>query len=184
MTSFPVTHQGVVRLAQLQTKHLRMVSWTAELANAAMHDKAKLGRMLGATVSDGFPNQPVRDYVLPSKVIELQSDPSRGVWSGIIIHVPDGAVIGSMGFKSPPNSEGMVEIGYDIIPEYQGNGYATEMARAFIAWAFEQPSVKRITAECLPDNWASIRVLQKVGMRQVGSSADMLRWELKSPVNN
>lgn len=185
MTISPVTQSGgTYEVAKIQTKFLRMESWTAELAESALHDKSKLGRMLGATVSDGFPNQPVRDYVLPSKVIELQSDPSRGVWSGIIIQLPDGTVIGSLGFKSPPNIDGMVEIGYDIIPAYQGNGYATEMARALIAWAFEQPSVKRITAECLPDNWASIRVLEKIGMRQVGSSADMLRWELKSPVNN
>lgn len=88
MTNFPVTYEGVVRLAQLQTEHLRMVSWTAELAIAAMHDKTKLGRMLGATVSDDVPNQPVRDHVLPSKVIELQSEPSRGVWSGIITNPP------------------------------------------------------------------------------------------------
>lgn len=41
---------------------------------------------------------------------------SRGVWSGIIIHVGDNTVIGSMGFKAPPNDSGMVEIGYDIVP--------------------------------------------------------------------
>ncbi|WAH38566.1 GNAT family N-acetyltransferase [Alicyclobacillus dauci] len=165
-------------MAQLTTKRLRMESWTIELADAAMNDQSKLSRSLGVTVPDDFPNKPVRHVVLPSKLMELREDPSRGVWSGIIIHVGDNIIIGSMGFKAPPDREGIVEIGYDIIPAYQSQGYATEMAKALIAWAFEQPSVRVITAECLPDNWASARVLQKVGMRQVNSSADMVRWEL------
>lgn len=165
-------------MAQLTTEHLRMESWTAELAEAALHEKHHLAEMLGAQVPEDFPNQPVRDFVLPHKAAELREDPSRGVWSGIIIHNSDKIVIGSMGFKAPPSEQGMVEIGYDIIPAYQGRGYATEMARAFVTWAFEQSSVARITAECLLDNWASIRVLQKVNMRQLESTDKMHRWEL------
>lgn len=169
---------GDKTVAQLNTQHLRMESWTTELADAALNDQAKLATLLGVTVPEDFPNQPVRDFVLPSKVTELQADASHGEWSGIIIHTADNIVIGSMGFKELPNDEGMVEIGYDIVSAYQGSGYATEMAKSLITWAFEQPSVKLITAQCLPDNWASVRVLQKLGMKQVESSTDMLRWEL------
>ncbi len=96
---------------------------------------------------------------------------------GIIVHIADNMVIGSMGFKAPPDRDGWVEIGYDVVPAYQGHGYATEMAHALVLWALEQPSVRRITAECLPDNWASIRVLQKIGMQQDDAGEDMLRWE-------
>lgn len=165
-------------MARLKTTRLWFETWTAELADAALNDRPKLGRMLGVVVPDGFPNQPVREFVLPGKIAELREDPGRGVWSGIIVHAADNTVMGSMGFKSPPDLKGMVEIGYDIVPGYQGRGYATEMARALISWAFGQPSVRRITAECLEDNWASIRVLQKVGMRRAGFSGNRLRWEL------
>ncbi|WP_369125201.1 GNAT family N-acetyltransferase [Alicyclobacillus fastidiosus] len=44
---------------------------------------------------------------------------------------------------SPPDQQGNVEIGYDIIPEYQGRGYATEMAKAFIRWTFEETPILR-----------------------------------------
>jgi len=179
-----LTKRGHIGVAQIQTEHLRMVSWTAELAEANMHDKAKLTTLLRASVPDEFPNQPVRDFVLPAKITELRADPNCGVWSGIIIHIADNIVIGSMGFKAPPDDNGAVEIGYDIVPAYQGDGYATEMAQALIAWGFEQPSVRIIAAECLPDNWASIRVLQKVGMQQVYSSDEMLRWELMRTDSN
>jgi len=173
-------------VTQLKTNRLHMAPWTAERAEAALNSKQTLSTLLGGVaVPEDFPNQPVRDHVLPNKLLELRAEPDRGVWSGIIVHEADNIVIGSMGFKTPPSSDGLVEIGYDIIPDYQGNGYATEMAQALIAWAFEQSSVRMVIAECLPDNWASIRVLQKVGMRQVKSSKDtLLRWELLKAQNN
>lgn len=70
-------------VTQLQTKHLRMKSWTAELAEAVIHDKAKLGRMLGVIVPDDFSNHAVREHVPSGKVIELRVDPCHGAWSGM-----------------------------------------------------------------------------------------------------
>lgn len=56
-----------------------MESWTLELAEAALHDRKRLEQLLGVEVPDDFPNQPVRDFVLPHKITELQRDPGRGV---------------------------------------------------------------------------------------------------------
>jgi [ribosomal protein S5]-alanine N-acetyltransferase len=158
-----------------------MVSWTLELVQAAMYDKQELGQIIGVDVPHGFPNEPVRKYVLPAKLKHLEQDSTYGQWSGMIVHVSDSVVIGSMGFKSAPDEYGHVEIGYDIISSYQGHGYATEMATAFIRWAFDETNVTRITAECLASNTASIRVLEKVGMRQLTHSDEMLNWELNRP---
>lgn len=166
-------------MANLQTPNLRMVSWTSQLAYEAIHNKEKLGLLLGTRIPCGFPNEPVRKYVLPSKLKNLELDSTYGQWSGIIVHKADNIVIGSMGFKSPPDQLGNVEIGYDIIPEYQSRGYATEMAEAFIRWAFDETPITRVTAECLASNMASIRVLEKAGMRQLDPNDNMLNWELK-----
>lgn len=168
-------------MANIETKHLQMVSWSEELAFAALYDRENLARLVGARVPDDFPNDPVRKYVLPAKLERLKHDKSDGQWSGIIVHTGDGIIIGSMGFKTPPDEDGMAEMGYDIIEAYQGRGYATEMARAFVEWAFGETSITRVTAECLSSNFASIRVLEKVGMRRVekSSSSDaMLYWEI------
>lgn len=155
-----------------------MVSWNRELALAAIEDKSRLSRLLDLEVPTDFPNKPVREFVLPTKLRELDRDPDVGQWSGIIVHVGDAVVIGSMGFKSPPDGLGMVEIGYDIVPKYRRHGYAAEMARALIQWAFHQPSVSRVTAECLASNTPSVRVLEKIGMEQVFQSKDMIYWEI------
>ena len=153
-----------------------MESWTEELANAVLYDASQLKTLLGVTMAEGFPNEPVRNFVLPNTLLRMQHDPAVGVWSGMIIHTVDNMVIGSMGCKATPDDQGMVEIGYDIVPTYQGQGYATEMARAFVKWALDQALVRRVTAECLPDNGASIRVLEKLGMQRVAEHEDMLYW--------
>lgn len=143
-----------------------------------MNDRLILSDLLGVQVSSDFPNQPVREFVLPNTVKALMRDPDVGRWGGMIVHIADAIVIGSMGFKSPPDADGTVEIGYDIVPNYQGYGYATEMAQAMIHWAFCQSNVNRVTAECFIVNRPSVRVLEKVGMKQVSQSKDMIYWEI------
>lgn len=155
-----------------------MVSWTTELIHAAITDKQKLGQILNVHVPEDFPNQPVKVHILPAMLKELEQNPDDGQWNGLIIHAEDRIVIGSMGFKAIPDDQGNVEIGCDIIPKYQGHGYATEMAQAFIQWAFDSGKVNRVKAECLKSNIPSIRVLEKVGMRQIGTSENMLYWEI------
>ncbi|MDP9728942.1 GNAT family N-acetyltransferase [Alicyclobacillus tolerans] len=155
-----------------------MVSWNQELVLAAMEDKSRLSQILGLEVPHDFPSDSVRKFVLPMTLEELERDPSIGQWSGMIVHVSDAILIGTMGFKSSPDEFGNVEMGYDIIPKYQGQGYATEMAWALIEWAFRQPSVDCITAKCLVTNIPSVRVLEKVRMKKVSQVEDMIYWKI------
>lgn len=169
--------RGSTTLAELRTERLRMVSWTTERCEAVLHHPSHLHPLLGVTMAEGFPNHPVRDFVLPSTLVQVQRDPSYGLWSGMVIHAANRLAIGSMGCKAPPDGQGHVEIGYDIVPAYQRQGYATEIGRAFVNWVWKQPSVSRITAECRPDNIASIRVLEKLGLHRTAEQQDMLYWE-------
>lgn len=61
----------------------------------------------------------------------------------------------------------------------QGQGFAFEATRALIEDAFATPGVRRVVAECLDDNRASLRVLEKLGMRRVGSAGSTIRFELR-----
>lgn len=58
------------------------------------------------------------------------------------------------------------EIGYILHPEAQGQGIATEAARAMLAFGFEDVGLHRIYARCDARNTASARVMQRLGMRQ------------------
>lgn len=91
-------------------------------------------------------------------------------------------VIGSCGYKGPPDSEGVVEIGYGLDQEYRGRGFATEAAMALVTLALDSEAVGLIRAHTVPGNDASVRVLMKCGFKQVGEVVDpedglVLRWE-------
>lgn len=56
------------------------------------------------------------------------------------------------------------EIGWVIHPQYHGQGYATEAASALLRHGFETLGLHRIIATCQPENVASWRVMEKLGM--------------------
>lgn len=55
------------------------------------------------------------------------------------------------------------EIGYSIVREARGKGVATEAVRALLSEAFEEASLSRINAYCVPDNTPSRRLLERLG---------------------
>ena len=57
-----------------------------------------------------------------------------------------------------------VDIGYAFLPQYGGQGYAIEAAQGVLAHAKEL-GLQRIVATVRPDNSASIRLLEKLGLR-------------------
>jgi [ribosomal protein S5]-alanine N-acetyltransferase len=88
-----------------------------------------------------------------------------------VVHGQSGTVVGACMFKGPP-ADGVVEIAYGIEPEHQGKGYATEAARALVAYAMTSGQVRLVRAHTLPDSAASKRVLHKCGFRHVGEVVD------------
>ncbi|WP_299371681.1 GNAT family N-acetyltransferase [uncultured Kiloniella sp.] len=76
-------------------------------------------------------------------------------------------VIGEMTFH-PWFVEKTWEIGWLILPEFQGRGYASEAASALLDVGFSELEIHRIVATAQPQNPASFRVMEKVGMRREG----------------
>jgi RimJ/RimL family protein N-acetyltransferase len=67
------------------------------------------------------------------------------------------------------------ELGYWISPMERGQGYATEAARAMCRMAFQTLRLHRVEAGALARNRASIRVLQKAGLRHEGTFRERVR---------
>ncbi len=60
------------------------------------------------------------------------------------------------------------EIGWVFHPAHQGKGYATEAAAALLRYAFVDLQAHRVIATCQPENPASYRIMEKIGMRREG----------------
>lgn len=78
-----------------------------------------------------------------------------------------GEIIGVGGIQ-PLEQAGIFEIGWWIWKDYWNRGLATEMARGFVAHAFNIMQLPRVVAIVDPPNRASIRVAEKLGMRHQG----------------
>lgn len=72
----------------------------------------------------------------------------------------------------PGNTWGL---GYWIHPAQQGNGYATEAARAAITFAFQALKADSIVSSHVDWNAASGNVLKKIGMKHTGFSEDRVK---------
>ena len=74
----------------------------------------------------------------------------------------------------PETDTGM--IGWFLLPEHQGRGYATEMTRALIDCCFDVLRLHRVNAVCHPGNAASWHVLEKCGMRREAYLREKCRY--------
>jgi [ribosomal protein S5]-alanine N-acetyltransferase len=164
-------------MLQVETDRLRLVPCSVAAAQAATADRSQLAAAIGTRVPDDWPAEDLRDFlpVYGQTVGDEVALAGWGIW--LMLHPAAQTLIGDIGFKGPPDGTGAVEIGYSVLPAFRGHGYATEAARALIGWAAAQPGVRRVTAECLEDNRASIRVLEKAGMHQIGRDENGLKWE-------
>jgi ribosomal-protein-alanine N-acetyltransferase len=84
-----------------------------------------------------------------------------GVWA--VIYKKHEKLIGHCGLKFLENTL-EVQIGYLLLKSYWGRGLGTEAASAVLKYGFEIAKLQRIVAVAKPDNIASRRVLEKVGL--------------------
>jgi ribosomal-protein-alanine N-acetyltransferase len=64
------------------------------------------------------------------------------------------------------NRSQSAEVGWGVHPDLWRRGLATEIAEALVAIAFERLGCSRVWAKSFAENEASIRVMEKVGMRR------------------
>ena len=57
-----------------------------------------------------------------------------------------------------------IEVGYALVKEFRGRGYAVEASEAFVKYGFEQLNLKEIVAVARAENRASRRVMERLGM--------------------
>jgi RimJ/RimL family protein N-acetyltransferase len=156
------------------TARMRLVPATVALARAELADRAEFARLLSATVPDEWPPEILAD-ALPIFLKWIEAAPALTGWyvwyammrapreaSNMLTGDVGDILMASAGFKGPPQ-DCTVEIGYSVMPRFQGHGYATEMVRALIDWAYTQPGVLRIIAETTEDNIPSVRLLHRLG---------------------
>ena len=101
----------------------------------------------------------------------LSSHPTEPGWGGWYV-IGNGELVGTAGYKGPPDADGTVEIGYSIIAPRRRRGFAAAAVNLLVGHALADPRVQRVLAETLPDGEASQRVLLATGFQPAGSRVD------------
>ncbi|MEM8836530.1 MAG: GNAT family N-acetyltransferase [Pseudomonadota bacterium] len=91
-----------------------------------------------------------------------QNGPGYGPWA--VVHRSSGELIGHLGLRLLPDLGGETEILYMLDNAVWGRGLASEGARAGRDYGFDHLGLDRIIAMALPENAASLRVMEKIGM--------------------
>jgi ribosomal-protein-alanine N-acetyltransferase len=74
-----------------------------------------------------------------------------------------GEYLGWCGLRFFPE-QNEVDLGYRLMKKYWGKGYATEASEICLKYGFETLKLKNIIAKAMPENIASIKVMQKMKM--------------------
>lgn len=120
------------------------------------------------TPSQGKPTDldTIRTQILPYILSCYTRFPGYGFWA--VLERSSVMFIGWLHFRPDREEVGAIELGYRLHRAAWGRGYATEGSRALIVRGFTQLDTQRVVATALVANQASIRVLEKVGLRLEG----------------
>lgn len=169
-------------MEKIETLRLTLISATPTLLKAALKGDKVLAEALDLEVVKNWTVFGVA--ALNYTLIKINSDPKEmGWWMYFPILKAENKLIGSGGFKGPPEEAGIVEIGYEINKNYRHQGLATEFAKGLIEHAFSNDQVQEVIAHTLAHNNASTKVLRKVGMKKIaelfdGEDGQVWKWSI------
>ncbi len=170
-------------MLQLQTQRLLLRPWDA--SEAAIAYEIYSDPIVMQYIGEGKP-MPSLDYteakIFHWKKLMVQQE---GWYLAIVPHEfpSEGSAsqpIGTVVLKQLPDPQGKPtgdwEMGWNLRQSAWGHGYATEAARSLMTWGINDLELREIYAVAQPINAASVRVMQRLGMKNLGRTCKYYEW--------
>jgi RimJ/RimL family protein N-acetyltransferase len=125
----------------------------------------------------------VRERVLPRLLAYYETSDHYGYWAAV--EKASQTFIGWFHFRPARDNPEDIDLGYRLLPSARGKGYATEGSLALIRKGFTELGTQRVVASALAANGASIRVMEKAGLRlekkyiYEGNSQEAVKYVLR-----
>jgi len=155
--------QSIVKVLETERTFCRLFTLEDFERLYALHSTPEVGSI----TIDGIQNETQALETLNHFILH-QAQYGYSQW--MVYEKASGEFMGRAGFEFrqidttiPPQ----MEIRYAFFPAFWGKGYATELAMACMQWAFQMVNPEMIVATADPKNFASHRILEKIGMRYV-----------------
>ena len=154
-----------VPTAAITTPRLDLAAITPESLRSERAADGRLAEILSCRVTSEWPPVDWEPHVLDLILSAFAEHPEEIGWHRYILLHGEGegrpTLIGSLGAFHWPTRPAEVEFGYSILPEFRLRGYATEAAKAMLAWIeVTDPSVN-IIAHTYPELTGSRRILDR-----------------------
>jgi RimJ/RimL family protein N-acetyltransferase len=122
-------------------------------------------------VPSAWPGPALVERAFSASLDRIRENPAVRLWGDrlLLTRTREPEVVGSVVFHGKPGADGLAEIAYGVEEKNQCKGYATEGVKASLDWALAEPNVSAVEATTFPWHRASIRVLEKAGMRPSGA---------------
>jgi len=146
--------------------------------NLLATDRAAFAVRMGSPAPGGWPQFP---EAIGFTIDRLAMHPHEADW-WMHYFLVNGLIVGSGGFVGRPK-KGVVEIGYEIAPGFQGRRYGLGAAAALVEQAFDSGEVKSVIAHTLAIDNASTKVLERLEFENEAEIQDdagvtLWRWRL------
>ncbi|MCB5166545.1 GNAT family N-acetyltransferase [Streptomyces bambusae] len=154
-------------------KHVRFVELSATALRAlADGDLAAGSAEAGVSLDEYFVSERARS-IFRYRADQVTRDPSAAPWiTRAAVSEPDGVVIGDAGYHGPPDEDGVIEVGYCVVPRFRRQGHARAMLRSLLLRAAAEPGVRTVRATIGSDNAASLATIKGFGFTRVGEKGN------------
>lgn len=110
---------------------------------------------------------------LPYRIPRVKTNPEFvEICLVLAIEKNTGDIIGSAGFHDFPNEKGMIELGFEIVPEKQNQGFGTELLHGMWKMICQRPEVQILRYTVSPENTPSVHIINKLNFTLVGEQID------------
>jgi [ribosomal protein S5]-alanine N-acetyltransferase len=146
--------------------HTPRLNWRAL---SMQHDQATIYRQFADPDMCRYYDEPPCTLAEAQDIIThyASAPQSAGYRRYVLMHHDTGAFVGTCGYHFLNRDHRSVEIGYDIWKQYWRRGYAREMLPQLLSICFAIAEINLVYAVILPDNRASISVVNAAGFAQI-----------------
>jgi RimJ/RimL family protein N-acetyltransferase len=170
------------------TPRLILSTITPETVRSEQANDKRLAELIGCAIPANWPHVHWEPHVFDFLLAQFEHHPEQIGWNRYIVfrHSYDSrTLIGTLGAftKVAPNE---VEIGYSVLPQFEGRGLATEAAKALVEYLRTDERITSIIAHTFPSIPGSTRVMEKCGMIYdgEGEEAGTIRYRLRLRPSN
>lgn len=162
-----------MEITQLKTDRLLLRQWQQSdfLPFAALNADPQVMEYFPSVLSSA------QSDVMARRCQELIAERGWGLWAVELLST--GAFIGFVGLHTPKETlpcAPCVEVGWRLLAQYWGKGYATEAAKSALAFAFDELCVPEVVSFTSVENQRSRQVMERLGMSN--SEANFLHPDL------